>query len=191
MSLRDEAFVKAMAELESRNLDKAAWARAFADSEGSEEKARSLYVQYRANSLIGAKLRWDKEQKRLRREEEARVAEQKLARDNLHRERERAERQKREQVRKETEEQKLKEQQQKEDERHAGVFTMALCVGALALLVHISVLSIWLLPVSLLMAFCWGATTYYIFGLGSNHSEEGLLFAGGAVLLELLLVWLF
>jgi hypothetical protein len=47
----DEYYAKALNELMERKIDQGVFARAVADSNGSEAAARSLYVRYRAKVL--------------------------------------------------------------------------------------------------------------------------------------------
>lgn len=48
---QDEAYSTILKELDGENRDDAAYARAFVDAEGSEEKARSYYVKHRVRRL--------------------------------------------------------------------------------------------------------------------------------------------
>jgi hypothetical protein len=54
MSMNNDAYAAALAEIEEGRLDKGAWARAFAESGGEESKAKALYIKSRAKSIEGS-----------------------------------------------------------------------------------------------------------------------------------------
>ena len=45
-------YSQAMNEIESGSINKGVYAKALADSEGNEDKARSLYLKYRVQSIV-------------------------------------------------------------------------------------------------------------------------------------------
>ena len=47
----DEFYLQASKEIEDKDINDGTWARAFANSEGSEEKTKALYIKYRAKKL--------------------------------------------------------------------------------------------------------------------------------------------
>ena len=47
----EELYLKASKEIEDGNTNEGTWARAFANSEGSEEKTKALYIKYRSKKL--------------------------------------------------------------------------------------------------------------------------------------------
>ncbi len=57
MSLNNDTYAAALAEIEEGRLDKGTWARAFAESGGDESKAKALYIRIRAEA-IGATPAW-------------------------------------------------------------------------------------------------------------------------------------
>lgn len=180
MSFQDEAYVQAMDEIKKERLDEATWARAYSDSEGSNARAKSLYVQYRANKLIGAWLHDKKEEKVAeRRREELERAEDE----------ERIAREKDERARVCAENQKIIEEA--ESRKRFWYFCFSVGVGLSAFYIHFSMLSIWLLPLSVFFGFCWGCIPgWWLLGKG-NDRVEGVFFCGGIALFELFLIWIF
>tara|TARA_B100000575_G_scaffold280598_1_gene270284 strand:+ start:270 stop:584 length:315 start_codon:yes stop_codon:yes gene_type:complete len=47
----EELYLQASKEIEDGNTNEGTWARAFANSEGSEEKTKALYIKYRSKKL--------------------------------------------------------------------------------------------------------------------------------------------
>lgn len=54
MSMNNDAYAAALAEIEEGRLDKGVWARSIADSGGDESKAKALYIKARAESIQSA-----------------------------------------------------------------------------------------------------------------------------------------
>ena len=54
MSMNNDAYAAALAEIEEGRLDKGTWARAFAESGGDESKAKARYIKARAESIGGS-----------------------------------------------------------------------------------------------------------------------------------------
>lgn len=49
--IEDRAFAQAAAELETNQRDPGVWARAYSDAEGDENRAKALYIRYRAQRI--------------------------------------------------------------------------------------------------------------------------------------------
>lgn len=49
--IEDRAFAQAASELDTNQRDAGVWARAFSDAEGDENRAKALYIRYRAKRI--------------------------------------------------------------------------------------------------------------------------------------------
>lgn len=49
--IEDRAFAQAAAELDTNQRDAGVWARAYSDAEGDENRAKALYIRYRAQRI--------------------------------------------------------------------------------------------------------------------------------------------
>ena len=54
--IEDRAFAQAATELETNQRDTGVWARAYSDAEGDENRAKALYIRYRAQRISGSKI---------------------------------------------------------------------------------------------------------------------------------------
>ena len=59
MSMNNDAYAAALAEIEEGRLDKGVWARSFAESGGDESRAKALYITARVESIEGSAVRED------------------------------------------------------------------------------------------------------------------------------------
>lgn len=50
--LEDKAFAEAASELDTNQREAGVWARAFSDAEGDENRAKALYIRYRAQRIL-------------------------------------------------------------------------------------------------------------------------------------------
>jgi len=62
----DSLYEQALEELDSNNINKATWAKAFADAEGDDSKARAYYIKRRVENLKIEEKRLCDEQERIR-----------------------------------------------------------------------------------------------------------------------------
>ena len=50
-NINDDLYLEAKKEIDNDNVDDTLWAKALANSEGSEEKTKALYIKYRSKKL--------------------------------------------------------------------------------------------------------------------------------------------